>query len=214
METGNQVLLLLLILILGSTVVYQYIRRQVLEPKRSQVLDERIAQEGWVINPVVDCTFVNDYRHFPYFDDSKCKEVRNVIRGEVNGANFIGFDYKFYKKVHGVYRRSTQIETVIIVLLPQADLPAFALVQPTLLEPAIKHFETFGTLGSYRLEGLDEAIIRQNISLQITSHLPPFNLQGVGRELVFYRTWQRSQTDMIVTEIKQCAHLAQSILIQ
>lgn len=219
MESGNQLLLLLLIVVLVGTFVYQMIRNRVTEPQRSEAIGAFAAEQGLDLQATAPISFVKSYTHFPYFKASAAKEVRNVLTGEVEGRgfsahNFVAFDYQFMKKVHGAYRRTSQTETVVIVDVAGMDLPTFALVEPRTLEPPIAHYQVFDTTGLHRMEGIDEGAVRSLLTNTVVSHAPVFSCQGQGNQLLFYRTWKRSNPADLVQEIHGCVAFAQLLADQ
>lgn len=211
MDTGNQILLLALVVTLVGTVIARLYRSRVTEPQRSEALEEVVRQNGWMLTPVFGKERFYEYHFFPFFKNSKVKETLNGISGQIDGVPFVACDYRYFKKVFGAYRRTSQIETLIIVELIDSNLPEFALTQPSVLEPAINHYHTIDSAGLYRLEGIDDDAVLEVITPELALDAPDFNVQGQANHILFYRTWKRSSVEMIVSDIKQCVDFAKRL---
>lgn len=214
METGNQILLLLLVFILIGSFLYQMTRSRIAEPRRTDVIDDLIASEGWQLEATAPTSLVSQYLGFPFFFHSAAKEVRNVIRGHIDGIHFVAFDYRYMKQIHGAYRRTSQTVTIIIVEMTGTNFPAFTLVEPRTLESPFSDYEVIENVGLYRIEGIEKEAVRDILTDEVITIAPEFNIQGEGERLLYYSSRRRSQPDHLVQEVHHAVAFAQSLAVR
>ena len=60
---------------------------------------------------------------FPLIRDTRFRTPFSVIHARTGGVEIIVFDYHYTKRVHGIYRRGPQTETVIALHVPGCSSP-------------------------------------------------------------------------------------------
>lgn len=145
-----------------------------------------------------DSELLKQLGHFHLFSQGYSRKINNLMRGQIDGADVLIFDY-FYNPVN---RKGGANQTVVLFESGRLQLTPFSLRPEHLghrIGRALGHqdinFEASPTFSAqYLLQGQDEGAVRALFGPEILWHYegkPGLSTEGAGQQLLYYRASKR-----------------------